>query len=54
MLTAFNPTTQIEAFETLLQWKLTLCGLVAPEAMDTVVKTAMDGIRLLTLYNPSQ
>ncbi|NLZ52222.1 MAG: sugar ABC transporter substrate-binding protein [Thermoanaerobacteraceae bacterium] len=53
---AFNPTTQIEAFENFIAMEVDVIVVwsVAPEAMDTVVKTAMDkGIKVINFVAPT-
>ena len=52
----FNPTTQIEAMENFIAMDMDAIILwsVAPEAMDTVVKTAMDqGIKVVSFVAPT-
>jgi ABC-type sugar transport system substrate-binding protein len=53
---AFDPTTQIEAFENFVAMDVDVIVLwsVAPEAMDTVVKDAMDkGIKVVDFVAPT-
>lgn len=53
---AFDPTTQIEAFENFVAMDVDVIVLwsVAPEAMDTVVKEAMDkGIKVIDFVAPT-